>query len=199
MNRRRSSHESRGIRRGPDLICRLMSMIRLTPDATSQEGRRPALRMFIVLAAFFIWLPLEAQLSRNIKTKDFSFPVFYGHTIAPDNPTNRMKFLLRGALGQYYSNTVSGITTARLEHYPESGKGTNLVAITPFCLFDSGVHTVSSATNRIDLVGNDGAITIHGDKGFHFDMTNNVLYVSNHSRTVILHGLSQTQTQTQKH
>jgi hypothetical protein len=155
--------------------------------------------VLLILAAWMCWHSVQAQLSRNIKGKDFTFPVFYAHTIAPDNPTNRMKFLLRGAVGQYYSNTLSGVTTARLEHYPESGKGTNLVAITPFCLFDSGTHTVSSATNRIDIIGNDGAITIHGEEGFHFDMTNYVLYVSNRSRTVILHGLSQTQAKTQKH
>ena len=97
--------------------------------------------------------------------------------------------LLRGAVGEYYSNNISGITTARLEHYPESGKGTNLVAITPFCLLDVDAHTVNS-TARVDIVANDGAITVHGDTGFHFDMTNHVLYVSNRNRTVILHGLS---------
>ena len=149
----------------------------------------PVLVLAIVAIGLF-WLPLQAQLSRNIKTKNFSYPEFYPHTIAPDNPTNRMKMLLRGALGQYISNDLWGVTTTRLEHYPESGKGTNLVAISPFCLLDSGAHTVCS-TGRIDIVANDGAITIHGDTGFLFDMTNHVLQVSNRNRTVILHGLSQ--------
>ena len=153
------------------------------------RNRLPALLALAVIS--LLGLPLFGQLSRNIKTKNFSYPEFYEHTIAPDNPTNRMKMLLRGALGQYYSNDISGITTARLEHYPESGKGTNLVAITPYCLLNSAAHTVCS-TARVDIAANDGAITIHGDTGFHFDMTNQVLYVSNHNRTVILHGLSQT-------
>src|SRR5438552_7222561 len=132
------------------------------------------LRALLVLAAVgLLWLPLHGQLSRNIKTKNFSYPEFYEHTIAPGNPTNRMKMLLRGALGQYVSNDLWAVTTARLEHYPESGKGTNLVAISPFCILDSGEHTVCS-TGRIDIVANDGAITIHGDTGFHFDMTNQV-------------------------
>ena len=165
----------------------------MLPNAGSGTGapRRERIHAFLALAAIGLFcLPLLGQLSRNIKTKNFSYPEFYEHTISPDNPTNRLKLLLRGALGQYYSNSLSGVTTARLEHYPESGKGTNLVAITPYCLLDSGAHTVCS-TARIDIVANDGAITVHGDTGFYFDMTNQVLIISNHNRTVILHGLSQ--------
>jgi hypothetical protein len=160
----------------------------LRPGTLRKRDRLPALLALAALS--LLWLSVQGQLSKNIKTKNFIYPEFYPHTIGPDNPTNRMRLLLRGALGQYISNDLWGVTTARLEHYPESGKGTNLVAISPFCLLDSGEHTVSS-TGRIDLVANDGALTIHGDTGFHFDLTNHVLHVSNHNRTVILHGLSQ--------
>ncbi|MEY2407669.1 MAG: hypothetical protein QOF48_339 [Verrucomicrobiota bacterium] len=161
---------------------------RRQPD--HQRLKRWAVPLTLLVLGFFAWLPLQGQLSKNIKTKNFNYPEFYEHTIAPGNPTNRMKLLLRGSLGQYLSNSVSGITTARLEHYPESGKGTNLIAVSPFCLLDADAHTVYS-TGRVDIAANDGAITIHGDNGFHFDMTNHVLYVSNHNRTVILHGLFQ--------
>ena len=160
--------------------------------ADSTQERAPLRFLVSFCVVGLLGLPLQAQLRRDLKTKDFTYPEFYPHTISPDNPTNRMKLLLRGAEGRYYSNTLVGITTARLEHYPESGKGTNLVAITPFCVLDSAAHMVSS-TNWIDLIANDGVIKIHGERGFLFDMTNQFLYVSNRSRTVILHGLTQKQ------
>jgi hypothetical protein len=160
-------------------------------DGSRENGSGARLSRAAVAAAVtaaLLGLPALAQIGRHLKTKDFTYPEFYSHTIAPDNPTNRMKTLLRGALGEYYSNNISGITTARLEHYPESGKGTNLIALSPFCLLDSGAHTVNS-TGRVDIFANDGAITIRGDTGFFFDMTNQVLYVSNRNRTVVQHGL----------
>jgi hypothetical protein len=153
--------------------------------------RRPICLAIFVLAVLLaaLLLPIaRAAISRNIRTKNFTFPQYYEQTISADNPTNRLKTLLRGAIGQFISNDVYGITTARLEHYPASGLGTNLVALTPYCLLDRENRTVTS-TARVDIAASDGVINVHGDTGFYYHMTNQVLIVSNRSRTVIRRGL----------
>ena len=141
-----------------------------------------------VLAALglilLIWFPLHAQLTRRIKTSNFTWPEYYDQPISATNPTNRLKLLLRGAQAQYLSNDVVAITTARLEHYPPSGRGTNLLALSPFCHFDSDAHTVTG-TGRVDIAADDGKIAVQGHTGFRFDMTNYVLDVSNRTRTVL--------------
>ena len=126
----------------------------------------------------------RAQLSKYARTKDFRYSEHYDKPIAPDNPTNALKVLLRGTEGQYLSNDQVRITTARIEHYPITGKGTNLVAITPSCLFDPNAHTLSG-TDRVDIIARDGAIVVNGSAGFRFDVTNNTLHVSNRFRTTI--------------
>ena len=146
------------------------------------------LTLMLALAAALLLPFARAQLRQNIRTKNFTFPQYYDQTISADNPTNRLKLLLRGAIGQFISNDVYGITTARMEHYPASGKGTNLVALTPYCLLNTDDRTVIS-TARVDIAANDGLITVHGDTGFYYHMTNQVLIVSNRNRTVIRRGL----------
>jgi hypothetical protein len=142
---------------------------------------------FAIVAVLLLTVA-HAQLRRNIQTKNFSFPQYYEQTISPDNPTNRLKILLRGAIGQFISNDLYGVTTARLEHYPASGKGTNLVALTPYCLLNTDERTVTS-TARVDIAAKDGLINVRGDTGFYYHMTNQVLIVSNRNRTVIRRGL----------
>ncbi len=153
--------------------------------------RRPICCSIIALTmvAAALFLPIaRAQILKNLRTKDFSFPQYYDMTISADNPTNRLKLLLRGDDGRRISDDLYGITTARLEHYPASGKGTNLVALTPYCLLNRDERTVTS-TARVDIAANDGVITVHGDTGFYYHMTNQVLIVSNRNRTVIRRGL----------
>ncbi len=125
-----------------------------------------------------------AQLSKYARTKNFRYTEHYDRPISPGNPTNALKVLIRGAEGQYLENDQVRITTARIEHYPLSGKGTNLIAITPICLFDPDAHTLTS-TDRVDIVARDGAITVNGSAGFRFDTTNMILHVSNRVRTTI--------------
>ena len=126
----------------------------------------------------------RAQLSKYARTKDFRYTEHYDRPIAPGNPTNAMKVLIRGTEGQYLDNDQVRITTARIEHYPMTGKGTNLVAITPVCLFDPNAHTLTS-TDRVDIVARDGAIVVNGSAGFRFEMTNTILHVSNRVRTTL--------------
>lgn len=133
-------------------------------------------------------LSAHAQFSSGIKTKNFTYTEFYDQPISATNPTNRLKLLLRGAQGRYLSNNLAAITTARLEHFPPTGRGTNLIAITPFCVLDLDAHSVSS-TNRMDIAVDDGKLTVRGDTGFHFEMTNYILHVSNRTRTVLRQGL----------
>jgi hypothetical protein len=150
--------------------------------------RRSSSRILIALAvaAMAVWLLsiARAQLTKYARTKDFRYSEHYDRPIAPGNPTNALKVLLRGAEGQYLENDRVRITTARIEHYPMTGKGTNLVAITPSCLFDPNAHTLSS-TDRVDIIARDGAIVVNGSAGFRFDVTNNTLHVSNRFRTTI--------------
>jgi hypothetical protein len=127
---------------------------------------------------------VRAQFTKYARTKNFIWTEHYDRPISPGNPTNALKVLIRGAEGQYLSNDQVRITTARIEHYPLGGKGTNLIAITPICLFDPDAHTLTS-TDRVDIVARDGAITVNGSAGFRFDTTNTILHVSNRVRTTI--------------
>jgi hypothetical protein len=130
----------------------------------------------------------RAQLSKYARTKDFRYSEHYDRPMSPDNPTNALKVLIRGAEGQYLTNDQVRITTARIEHFPMNGKGTNLVATTPVCLFDPNDHSLTS-TDRVEIIARDGAIEVNGNAGFRFDMTNTVLHVSNRVRTIIRGGL----------
>lgn len=160
-------------------------------------GQRPAAlaRDLTVAATLFRYLIVTAivalfvsitrgQVSKYARTKDFRYTEHYDRPIAPDNPTNAVKVLVRGAEGQFIENDQVRLTTARIEHYPMNGKGTNLIAITPICLFDPNAHTLAS-TDRVDIIARDGAIVVNGNAGFRFDTTNTTLHVSNRVRTTI--------------
>ncbi|MGH8247074.1 MAG: hypothetical protein ACREUU_11675 [Gammaproteobacteria bacterium] len=150
--------------------------------------RRTSSRLLATLAVACmaaLWISFgRAQISKYARTKDFRYTEHYDRPIAPGNPTNALKVLIRGAQGQYLPNDQVRITTARIEHYPETGKGTNLVANTPLCLFDPNARTLTS-TDRVDIIARDGAIVVDGSAGFRFDMTNTILHVSNRVRTTI--------------
>lgn len=151
-------------------------------------SRRKASRIFATLAvtamAALLISDVRAQLSKYARTKDFRYTEHYDRPISPGNPTNALKVLIRGAEGQYLQDDQVRITTARIEHFPVTGKGTNLVANTPFCLFDPNARTLTS-TDRVDIIARDGAIVVNGSAGFRFDMTNTTLHVSNRVRTTI--------------
>jgi len=133
----------------------------------------------------------RAQISKFARTKDFRYTEHYDKPIAPGNPTNALKVLMRGAEGQYLPDDQVRITAARIEHYPFTGKGTNLIAITPICLFDPNKHTLTS-TDRVDIIARDGAIVVNGSAGFRFETTNTTLHVSNRVRTTIQGSLLKT-------
>ena len=151
-------------------------------------SRRASSRFLVAFAVACIavlWvLIVRAQISKYARTKDFRYTEHYDRPIAPGNPTNALKVLIRGAEGQYLENDQVRITTARIEHYPVTGKGTNLIAVTPLCLFDPNEHTLSS-TDRVDILARDGIIVVNGSAGFRFDTTNTTLHVSNRVRTTI--------------
>ena len=75
----------------------------------------------------------------------------------------------------------------RLQHHEPDGT-TNLVARAPECFFDTETHMAWS-TGRLEIVGMGGALTIQGNQGFHANMTNSILIISNQVRTVIQRGL----------
>ena len=133
----------------------------------------------------------RAQISKFARTKNFRYTEHYDKPMAPGNPTNALKVLMRGTEGQYLPGDQVRITAARIEHYPITGKGTNLIAITPICLFDPNTHTLTS-TDRVDIIARDGAIVVNGSAGFLFETTNTTLHVSNRVRTTIQGSLLKT-------
>lgn len=136
------------------------------------------------MCAVLIPFRSHAQLSQDIRVKNFTFPVFYEKPAQADSWTNRLKNRLTGADGRYLSNNVIRITNVRVENYPPDGKGTNLVASSPDCVFDARTRLVTS-TNRLDILGADGRLRVSGSGGFVFNMTNSTLTISNRVRAFI--------------
>jgi len=152
--------------------------------------------VWILLAAALLPFPASAQISKFMRTTNFSFADYYeGSARGPGLRTNQLKSQLRGDSGRYLSNDLVSVTLARFEFYPPEGKGTNLVALTPHCIFDRGTRELSS-TNSLRLFANDGQLYLEGNSGFLYQMTNNTFYVSNRVRTVIEQSLMQPLTRT---
>ena len=137
--------------------------------------------LFVV--ASLAGLSLFAQLGRNWKTTGVKYAEFYEDEATGHRQTNQIKAILRGAEGQFLSNEVVLVKQMRLEHYQLNGH-TGLVATAPICLFDWETR-VAWSTGRLDLVGLDGALRVHGHQGFEVRMTNNTMFLSNRVRTVL--------------
>jgi hypothetical protein len=129
---------------------------------------------------------LPGQIARYVKGKDLRWPDFYETPTSGKGHTNRLRGMLMGAEGQSMSNDlfVVRLTQMRLEHYDLLSK-TNLVALAPECFFDTQGRVAWSATSRLDIVGMNGALLVHGDRGFHLVMSNSTMTVSNRVRTTI--------------
>ena len=142
--------------------------------------------MLAVAAGAISLSPLPGQIARYVKGKDLRWPDFYETPGAGRSHTNRLRGMLMGAEGQSLSNDlfVVRLTQMRLEHYDLLGK-TNLVALAPECLFDTQNRVAWSTTSRLDIVGMNGALLVHGDQGFHLVMTNSTMTVSNRVRTTL--------------
>lgn len=135
--------------------------------------------------------PAPAQISRYLRTTNFSYFEYYDVAARVTGPrTNRLKSRLHGAEGQYLSNDLVRVSTARFEHYPEEGRGTNLIALTPGCVLDRRGRELSS-TNTLRVWANDGQFYLEGDSGFLYEMTNSTFFVSNRVRTVLQQSLMQ--------
>jgi hypothetical protein len=68
--------------------------------------------------------------------------------------------------------------------FAPGGAVTNLVALAPACFLDTSNRLVLS-TGRLELLGLQRRLTVKGDEGFLFYLTNSTLIVSNHVRTYI--------------
>ncbi|MFM1770755.1 MAG: hypothetical protein RJA22_3284 [Verrucomicrobiota bacterium] len=135
--------------------------------------------------------PAPAQISRYLRTTNFAYFEYHESTARGPGPrTNRLKSQLTGAEGQYLSNEVVRVTQARFEYYPPDRRATSLVARTPLCLFDRRQGLLSS-TSSLHAVANEGQLTLQGDSGFLYQMTNATFHVSNRVRTVIRASLLQ--------
>lgn len=129
--------------------------------------------------------PAPAQISKYLRTTNFAYFEYYESAQrGPGVRTNQLKSQLTGAEGQYLSNDIVRVTQARLEHYPAGRRATNLVALTPLCLFDRRKGQLSSPAT-LQLSANEGQLRLQGDSGFRYDMTNATFHVSNRVRTVI--------------
>lgn len=144
-----------------------------------QWGRWLTLAVLLAVA-----LAARAQLSRNARLGPFRFIEYYPPDPLLKAQTNAVRNLLRGTNGTLVGPDVFRIRQMRLENYPQTGKGTNLIAQSPEAYFDKEKNLLNS-TNRIDLVASDGQIHVKGETGFLFSMDDSALIVSNRVRAVI--------------
>lgn len=126
--------------------------------------------------------PALAQFGGS-RAKDFKWE-FYEAADRKLNITNRTRSFIAGAEGLHLGNNLVQLTSTRLENYAPGGTVTNLVALAPECFLDMSNRLVSS-TGRLELLGLQRRLTVKGDEGFLFYLTNSTLIVSNHVRTYI--------------
>jgi hypothetical protein len=155
---------------------------------------RPALSLAAVAVSALCWAVLRpmsapAQISKYLRTTNFAYFEYHESTNrGPGVRTNLLKSQLTGAEGQYLSNEIVRVTQARFELYPADHRGTNLIALTPLCLFDRRQGRLSSpAALRVEA--NEGQLRLEGQSGFLYEITNATFHVSNRVRTVIRAGL----------
>ena len=143
-----------------------------------------AMLLLVLSMVFGLSFAVRAQLSKHFRGKNFRFIEYYDAVPGLKAQTNQVKNLLTGAEGQYLSNETVRITQSRLESYPQAGKGTNLVVVSPESFFEVNARIITS-TSRLDLAASDGQIRLRGQTGYMFSMTNSSLIVSNRVRTFI--------------
>jgi hypothetical protein len=127
--------------------------------------------------------PAVAQFGGKSRAKDFKLE-FYEASERKLSITNRTRSFIAGAEGLYLTNNLVQLTSTRLENYAPGGAVTNLVALAPECFLDTSNRLVSS-TGRLELLGLQRRLTVKGDEGFLFSLSNSTLIVSNHVRTYI--------------
>lgn len=137
----------------------------------------------VLLLALALAGPLAGQVRQGSRGSAWKFPDYYDTPLIGSSQTNRLKGMILGEAGQHLSNRVFRITDMQLEHYELDGK-TNLVARAPECLFDAS-DRVAWSTGRLEIVGLNGAMFVHGRQGFQARMTNSTLIISNRVRTII--------------
>ena len=145
-----------------------------------QLGAATALTALFVAA---VW-PALAQFGSEGRVTDFKYRVLYDVADRRISVTNRVRTLVLGAKGLYLTNDLAHVTSPRLENYEPGGAVTNLVAIAPECFVDTSSRLAWS-TGRLELIGLQRRLSVKGDEGFLFYLTNSTLIVSNHVRTYI--------------
>lgn len=162
-----------------------MKLRRIIPPVAADVRRLiPKLAWLAILV--LLLPPLHAQLSRFVRGKNFKAIEYHPPVPGLKHQTNHLKNLLSGAEGQYLTNGLVRITKSRLENYPSTGIGTNLVALSPESFFDPDTKIITS-TGRLDVTASDGRMTLRGETGYLFSMTNSSFVVSNRVRAFI-HG-----------
>jgi hypothetical protein len=151
--------------------------------ASHGPPRRARRAAWVAVILLLCLCPALAQLSRGLKTRSFLFPQYYEDLVTGRGQTNLLKGVLKGAEGQYLTNDIIQITRMQLEHYELDGR-TNLTAQAPHCFFDPQAQ-VAWSTSRLDVIGMEGALLIHGYAGFEVRMTNSTMFLSNRVRTTI--------------
>lgn len=151
-------------------------------DLKSTTG--PLLFAVVVLVALTAGLPALAQIRGGFKGSGSKYPEYYPTAPgASGTQTNRLRGLFFGQDWQHLSNKVFRVNGMRIEHYELNG-GTNLVAVAPECLFDAEAR-VAWSTGRLEISGQDGAVTIRGQRGFFARMADSTLNISNKVKTAI--------------
>jgi hypothetical protein len=129
-----------------------------------------------------------AQIRGGFKGSGSKYPEYYPIMPGTGTQTNRLRGLFFGQDWQHLSNKVFRVNGMRIEHYELTG-GTNLVAVAPECLFDAEAR-VAWSTGRLEIVGQDGAVTLQGSRGFFTRMADSTLTISNRVKTAIRRDLA---------
>jgi len=156
-----------------------------------QSGSGFVLGALALAAGLALVVSAGAQLRRYTTMKGFKVFEYYESTPGMKAQTNQVKTFLSGAEGQLLTNGLVRITQSRLENYPPRGQATNLVAMSPESYYDHETRLVNS-TSALRLQAIDGRMTLGGQTGYEFSMTNNRLVVSNYVRGFIHESLFRT-------
>jgi hypothetical protein len=142
-------------------------------------------------AGLLLLTSARAQLRKYTTMKGFKVFEYYESIPGLKAQTNQIKSFLSGSEGQLMTNGLVRITQSRLENYPPRGRATNLVAMSPESYYEHETRLVTS-TSALHLKAINGRMTLRGQTGYEFSMTNNHLVVSNYVRGFIHESLFQT-------
>ncbi len=121
------------------------------------------------------------------RARQLSIPEYYEDAVQARALTNQLRARLTMREADYLPGRIIFGRVNRLEQYNPEGR-TNVIALAPECFFNQ-TNRLAWSTGRLDIVALDGKFMVTGREGFQLSLTNTVLIVSNHVRTVLQQNL----------